>query len=119
MQLVKTLGIYEDLIADGMVDLPVYEHLDLDHNLPDSTHLSATWVETLAARIETAVKRRPAAEWVKLMNQAGVPCALHRSAQDWLNAPETDAAGLTIVVEDDRFGPVPSTRSAGPSVPDT
>jgi crotonobetainyl-CoA:carnitine CoA-transferase CaiB-like acyl-CoA transferase len=106
VQLVKTLGIYEDLIADGMVDLPVYEHLDLDHNLPDSNHLSATWVETLAARIETAVQRRPAAEWVRLMNQAGVPCALHRSTQDWLDAPETDAAGLTIVVEDDRFGPV-------------
>ena len=112
-QLLKTLGIYDDLIAEGMVDLPVYEHLGLDHNLPDSSNLSTAWNARITECVQTALRRRPAAEWVRLMNDAGVPCALQRSAQAWLDAPETDASGLTLVVEHDRFGPV---RQLGPQV---
>ena len=105
-QLLKTLGIYDDLISDGMVDLPVYENLGLEHNIPDARNLAPAWNGQITERIATALQHRSAAEWVRLMNEAGVPCALHRSTQDWLDAPETDAAGLTIVVEDEEFGPV-------------
>jgi len=103
-QLLKAINIYDGLIADGMVDLPVYSNLELENNLPDSSHLTREWSEEISRRMEAALKARPAAEWVKLVNEAGVPCALHRSAQDWLEAKETDESALTILVEDDHFG---------------
>jgi crotonobetainyl-CoA:carnitine CoA-transferase CaiB-like acyl-CoA transferase len=106
VQLLKTLGIYEGLIVDGAVDLPVYQNLHLENNLPDSSHLSPSWNGEMTERIRVALKARPAAEWVKLMNEAGVPCVLHRSSQDWLDAPEPEAAALTITIDHDRFGPV-------------
>ena len=106
VQLLKTIGIYDGLIADGALDLPVYENLHLDNNLPDSSHLSPSWNGEMTERINVALQAMPAAEWVKLMNEAGVPCALHRTSQDWLDAPETDACGLTVAVDHDRFGPV-------------
>ena len=36
--LVKALEVYDDLIAEGMVDVPVYEESPLTNNIPDSSH---------------------------------------------------------------------------------
>ena len=106
LALVKALGIYDDLIADGLVNVPVYENLTLDNNLPDSSNLTQKWNERIADRMRESLKAKPAGEWQRLINEAGVPCALHRSAADWLDASETDAAELTIETEHENFGKV-------------
>ena len=104
--LCRAIDIYDGLIADGMVDLPVYSNLGLENNLPDSSHLTREWNEEISKRMQVVLTTRPAAEWVRVVNDAGVPCALHRTAQEWLDASETDESALTIEVGNDRFGTI-------------
>ncbi|MEE2754741.1 MAG: CoA transferase [Candidatus Latescibacterota bacterium] len=106
IELCKAIDIYNGLIADGMVDLPVYSNLGLEKNLPDSCHLTQEWNEEISKRMQDVLWTRPAAEWVRIVNDAGVPCALHRTAQEWLDARETDESALTIEVENERYGKV-------------
>jgi len=106
VSLCKTLGIYDQLMADGLVDLPVYENLRLTNNLPDSSNLTAEWNAHITERVKAALSAKPAEAWVKLMYEAGVPCALHRTAEAWLRAKETDASGLTIEMDHPTHGKV-------------
>ena len=106
VQLVKALGIYDELIAAGMIDQPTYADLTRRDNLQDIDHLSPTWRETLRQRMAAAFLRKPAAEWTAVMRQFGVPFSVHRTTQEWLQAPETAAAALTVEVADPVHGSI-------------
>ena len=104
--LVKALEVYDDLIAEGMVDVPVYENLHLTNNIPDSSHLSREWNLKAREKIESVLASEPAQHWVDVLTAAGVPCTIQRTAQDWLHKPETEEAALTVVVDDPEYGPI-------------
>ena len=106
VQLVKALGIYDALIADGMVDVPPYPDLTRPNNIQDVDGLSREWKKTLRDRMTAAFRQQPAADWTPIMRQYGVPFSVHRSTQEWLHAPETDAAALTVEVDDPVHGPI-------------
>ena len=102
--LVKALEVYDDLIAEGMVDVPVYENLHLTNNIPDSSHLSGEWNLKAREKIEDVLASEPAQHWVDVLTAAGVPCTIQRTAQDWLHKSETEEAALTVVVDDPEYG---------------
>ena len=104
VQLVKALGIYDRLLADGMVDEPSYADLTRPNNLQDVDGLSREWKLTLRNRMAEAFRRKPAHDWTPIMREFGVPFSVHRSTQEWLHAPETDAAALTVEVDDPAHG---------------
>ena len=104
--LVKALEVYDDLIAEGMVDVPVYENLHLTNNIPDSSHLSGEWNLKAREKIESVLASEPAQHWVDVLTAAGVPCTIQRTAQDWLHKSETEEAALTVVVDDPEYGPM-------------
>ena len=104
--LVKALEVYDDLIAEGMVDVPVYENLHLTNNIPDSSHLSGEWNLKAREKIERVLASEPAQHWVDVLTAAGVPCTIQRTAQDWLHKSETEEAALTVVVDDPEYGPM-------------
>ena len=104
--LVKALEVYDDLIAEGMVDVPVYENLHLTNNIPDSSHLSREWNLKAREKIESVLASEPAQHWVDVLTAAGVPCTIQRTAQDWLHKSETEEAALTVVVDDPEYGPM-------------
>ena len=106
VQLVKALGIYDALIADGMVDLPPWPDLTRPNNLQDIDGLSRECRKIVRDRITAAFRRRPADEWTPIMRAHGVPFSVHRGTQEWLHAPETDAAALTVQVDDPVHGPI-------------
>ncbi|MDP6037686.1 MAG: CoA transferase [Candidatus Latescibacteria bacterium] len=108
--LAKTLEVYDDLIADGMVDVPLYENLELTNNIPDSSHISREWNQKARKRIEAVLASEPAQHWVDVLTAAGVPCAIQRTSQEWLHKPEPEEAALTVVVDDPEYGP---TRQLG------
>ena len=108
--LAKALEVYGDLIADGMVDVPLYENLELTNNIPDSSHLSKEWNQKARERIEAVLASEPAQHWVDVLTAAGVPCAIQRTSQDWLHRPEIEEAALAVVVDDAEYGP---TRQLG------
>ena len=102
--LVKALEVYDDLIAEGMVDVPVYENLHLTNNIPDSSHLSGEWNLKAREKIESVLASEPAQHWVDVLTAAGVPCTIQRTAQAWLHKSETEEAALTVVVDDPEYG---------------
>ncbi|MXX14647.1 MAG: hypothetical protein F4Z86_14575, partial [Gemmatimonadetes bacterium] len=104
--LVKALEVYDDLIAEGMVDVPVYENLHLTNNIPDSSHLSSEWNLKAREKIESVLASEPAQHWVDVLTAAGVPCTIQRTAQEWLHKFETEEAALTVVVDDPEYGPM-------------
>ncbi len=104
--LVKALEVYDDLIAEGMVDVPVYENLHLTNNIPDSSHLSGEWNLKAREKIENVLASEPAQHWVDVLTAAGVPCTIQRTAQAWLHKSETEEAALTVVVDDPDYGPM-------------
>ena len=103
-QLVKALGIYDGLLADGMVDAAPYPDLTRDNNLQDVDGMSPEWKATLRERMAAAFRQRPAAAWTPIMRRFGVPFSVHRTTREWLQAPETAAAALTVEVDDPLHG---------------
>lgn len=103
-QLIKSLGIYQDLIDDGMVDRPTYDDLSLKNNVRDPVGLSRYWNSRVRERMSGAFLQKPASHWTDVMKEAGVPFSVHRTTQEWLNAPEPEAAALTVTVDDPDYG---------------
>ena len=104
IRLFKALGIYDQLLRDGMVDVPCYENLGLTNNVQNPGDLSKEWNNAIIERMTAAFLTKPAAYWSKAMRAAGVPFTVHRTAQEWLHAPEPEAAALTVTVEDPDHG---------------
>ena len=93
-----------ELLRDGMVNVPCYENLELSNNLDNPGGFSREWKNTIRERMTTAFLTKPAAHWEKAMRTAGVPFTVHRTAQEWLHAPEPEAAALTVTVDDPEHG---------------
>ena len=106
VQLVKALGIYDALIADGMVDVPPYPDLTRPNNIQDVDGLSRECKKILRDRMTAAFRHKPADDWTPIMREHGVPFSVHRGTQEWLHAPETDAAALTVEVDDPVHGAI-------------
>ena len=104
IRLFKALGIYDRLLRDGMVDMPCYENLGLTNNVQNPGGLSKKWNNTIRERMTAAFLTKPATHWEQAMRPAGVPFTVHRTAQEWLHAPEPEAAALTVTVDDPDHG---------------
>ena len=104
IRLFKALGIYDQLLRDGMVNVPCYENLERTNNVQNPGGLSKAWNNTITERMTTAFLTKPATHWEQAMRAAGVPFTVHRTAQDWLLAPEPEAAALTVTVDDPDHG---------------
>ena len=105
-QLLKALGIYQKLIDEGMVDKPTYENLGIRNNVKDSSILTPHWHARTREEITNAFKQKSAAEWTEIMKEFSVPFSVHRTAQEWLNAPEVEAGGFAVTVDDPEYGPL-------------
>ncbi len=106
VQLSKALGIYDALIADGMVDLPPWPDLTRPNNIQDVDGLSREYRKLVRDRMTAAFRQKRAHDWTPIMRAHGVPFSVHRSTQEWLHAPETDAAALTVEVDDPAHGAI-------------
>ena len=105
-QLLKALGIYDDLIAAGMTDQPLWDDLTRTDNVQFIENLTPQWRELVRAQMAAAFRGKPAAEWTAIMARFGVPFSIHRCAGDWLQAPEPEASALTVTVDDPVHGPI-------------
>ena len=99
----KTMGLYDELIEAGMVDRYVYDNPELTNNVQDWTMLSKSWKRRIRKRLAKLFAEQPAAHWVELLD-GKVPFSPQLTADEWLHAPETLAAGLTVDVDDARHG---------------
>ena len=99
----KAMGLYDELIEAGMVDRYVYDNLELTNNVQEWTMLSKSWKRRIRKRLAKLFAEQPAAHWLELLD-GKVPFSPQLTADEWLHAPETLTAGLTVDVDDPRHG---------------
>lgn len=97
----EVLGLFDTLIAEGMVYASPYEDGGAGNNLASAStldrHWSARLQQLMAARFATA----PAREWAERLLAAGVPCALVQSTSEWLASKDARDSGCVGRVETD------------------
>jgi len=58
------------------------------------------WITTL----EDVWRSRSALEWEQIMDEAGVPCTMCRTVEEWLDGEQSAAMGAVVELDDPEFG---------------
>ena len=102
----QVLGVYDRVIAEGMVSETPYVEHDAGNNVNKGASLTPAWRKRLIELIADAAKTRPAREWEAMMRAANVPASMVRTSAEWLAEPALREAGVTTDLDDPLRGPV-------------
>ena len=102
----QVLGVYDQVIAEGMVSETPYVEHDAGNNVNKGASLTPAWRKRLVELISAAAKARPAKEWEAMMRAANVPVSMVQTSAEWLADPALRTAGVTTDVEYPGCGPV-------------
>ena len=102
----QVLGVYDQVIAEGMVSETPYAEHDAGNNVNKGASLAPRWRERLIGLIAAAAKTRPAKEWEAMLREANVPAAMVRTSAEWLADPALRTAGITTDLDHPGRGPV-------------
>ena len=102
----QAIGVYDRVIAEGMVSETPYVEHDAGNNVNKAASLTPAWRKRLIGLIAQAMKARPAAEWETMMRAANVPASMVRTSAEWLADPAVREAGITADLDDPVRGPV-------------
>ena len=102
----QLLGVYDRVIAEGMVSETPYVEHDAGNNVNKAASLTPAWRARLIGLIADAMKARPAEEWEATMRAANVPASMVRTSAEWLADPTFREAGITADLDDPDRGPV-------------
>lgn len=100
-RLYKALGIWDQLLAAGLVDISPYTPESLavrGRNLADSPTLDFASASLVAELLEEIIATKTAAEWERELCGLGVAAAKVMSFDEWLHDDEARRAGLTAVL---------------------
>jgi len=103
----QTLGIYDQLIAEGLREEP-------DTYLPVSEWSSDVslgvyplpkfWADKISDRMKAVFLTRTAKEWERIFGKGQFPGAPHRWLQEWISDDHAEMTGLMIEVGDPVYG---------------
>ena len=102
----QVLGVYDQVIAEGMVSETPYVEHDAGNNVNKGASLTPAWRKRLIELIGAAAKTRPAKEWEAMMREANVPVSMVQTSAEWLADPALRTAGVTTDLECPDRGPV-------------
>nr|AHK13953.1 acyl-CoA transferases/carnitine dehydratase [Pseudomonas sp. A9] len=103
----QLLGIYDELVAEGLPEVndlhaPISEW---DGETSIGVYpLPKKWADHISVKMKKAFLTRTSEEWGELFGKGQIPGAPHRTTQEWVNHPHTNAAGLFVEVEDPVYG---------------
>lgn len=112
LRLLEVLDLWKPLQTAGLQVLDPYAEGVCRDNLCDGAMLSPKWKKRLRQALEARFAEAPAAHWEALLTDAGVPCAVARSLNEWLEQPWLREAGLIVEVADPAIGMTRQTGSA-------
>ncbi|MFT3801530.1 MAG: CoA transferase [Burkholderiaceae bacterium] len=99
-----TLGVLNDLIAEGMVVGSPFEEGGNGNNVSSSQGLSPAWANRLQAVMAARFLTRPAQEWETLLRRAGVPASVVRTTDEWMHLPTALVGGNVGDLDDPEWG---------------
>lgn len=102
----ETLGILNELIAEGMIVGSPYEEGGNGNNISYSAGLSSRWADRLRTLMSQRFRTKPAHVWENLLQEAGVPVTVVRTTEEWLDFSAAHEGGNVDEVEDANFGVV-------------
>ena len=102
----QVLGVYDQVIAEGMVSETPYVEHDAGNNVNKGASLTPAWRKRLIELVAAAARTRPAKEWEAMMREANVPVSMVQTSAEWLADPDLRTAGVTADVEYPDRGPV-------------
>jgi crotonobetainyl-CoA:carnitine CoA-transferase CaiB-like acyl-CoA transferase len=86
----KGLGLWDEMVAAGVPNgdpyLPIRDWPDGADSTLKAYPITEPWAGRLTARMAEAFMTRDAAEWERLLGDAGAPVAMHRTTRQWLQA---------------------------------
>jgi crotonobetainyl-CoA:carnitine CoA-transferase CaiB-like acyl-CoA transferase len=97
-RLFKALGIWDRLLAAGLVDVSPYAPESIlvrGRNLADSPSLDFGSASLVAELLEQIIATQSAAQWERDLCELGVAAAKVMSLQEWLHDGEARRAGLS------------------------
>lgn len=62
--------------------------------------------EVLVPLLEEIIKQKKASEWIKLLEEQGIPCGPINSIEEVMQDPQVLARNMIVEVEDDAAGPI-------------
>ncbi len=96
-RLCQHMGIWDELIAAGMVDVSAYDpanHWAKGDNAADALSLKPSWNTKLAKLLEKAYSKKTAEQWEVELCGAGLPCVKILSWEEWKNDSKALEAGI-------------------------
>jgi crotonobetainyl-CoA:carnitine CoA-transferase CaiB-like acyl-CoA transferase len=103
----QVLGLYDELVAEG---LPEVNDLHAPINEWDGETsigvypLPKKWADHISAKMKKAFLTKTSEEWGVIFGEGQIPGAPHRTTQEWVNLPHTNASGLIVEVNDPQYG---------------
>jgi len=102
--LLETVGVYDQVIAEGMVADSPYAESAAGNNIFNGGELTGQWRDRLIGLIADSVRTRTGKEWETLLRNANVPATVVQTDTEWLADPQLLAAGVTVDVSDSLHG---------------
>jgi crotonobetainyl-CoA:carnitine CoA-transferase CaiB-like acyl-CoA transferase len=100
----EVLGLYDRLIAEGLVAGNPYADSGPGDNLNDARSMSLAARERMAEAMAAKLATRPARDWEMAFRAAGVPATVVQTSAEWLAHPPLREAGVTADLDDPERG---------------
>ncbi len=104
--LLQTVGVYDRVIAEGMIADNPYSESGAANNIYNGGDLSPSWRKRLLELISASIRTRPGKEWESLLREANVPATVVQTDSEWLAEPRLAEAGITTDLDDPGLGTV-------------
>ena len=92
--LLKTLGLYQRVLREGLVDTGMWDPEQANDNLACSYLLRPELKDKLVALISEVIRTKSAKEWEDIINDAGLLAAVVRSRDEYLELESMHASGV-------------------------
>lgn len=100
----KAIGVLDAVLKSGFVFQDPYKAGDSQNNLSENSNLDRGRQASMKALIAEKLATRTSEDWEALLVEAGVPCAVQRTTDDWMRLPELVEAGIVAPVDDPNHG---------------
>ena len=102
--LLETVGVYDRVIAEGMVADSPYAEASAGNNIFNGGELTSHWRNRLIELMAGSIRTRTGKEWETLLRNANVPATVVQTDMEWLADPQLLAAGVTVDISDSLHG---------------
>ncbi len=104
--LLETVGVFDRIIAEGMIAENPYSERTEGNNIYNASELTPHWRGRLLELISGSIKTRPGKEWEQRLRDANVPVTVVQTDAEWLADPQLLEAGVITEIEDLQLGTV-------------